>query len=79
MLLFNIPVCFLNPISESIFVCQISLTFLDFWTFSFKTLFQVSYAGYEMEEEVPDPDGAGMKKVIKKTGDQGNLEFTQVI
>jgi hypothetical protein len=32
-----------------------------------------------MEEEVPDPDGAGMKKVIKKTGDQGNLEFTQVI
>jgi hypothetical protein len=32
-----------------------------------------------MEEEVPDPDGAGMKKVTKKTGDQGNLEFTQVI
>jgi hypothetical protein len=38
----------------------------------------VAYAGYEIEEEVPDPDGIGTKKVKTLIGDQGNLEFTQV-
>ncbi len=27
---------------------------------------------------VPNPDGPGLKKVIKKVGDQGNLDFTRL-
>jgi hypothetical protein len=27
---------------------------------------------------VPNPDGRGLKKVMKKVGDQGNLDFTRV-
>ena len=37
----------------------------------------MSYAGYQFEEEVEDPDG-GTKVVVRNVGDQGNLEFTQV-
>jgi nitric oxide synthase oxygenase domain/subunit len=40
--------------------------------------FMIAYAGYMVEEEVPYPDGPGKKKIVKKIGDQGNLEFTQV-
>ncbi len=40
--------------------------------------FMIAYAGYLVEEFIPNPDGYGLKMVTKKIGDQGNLEFTQV-
>jgi len=40
--------------------------------------FMIAYAGYLVEELVPNPDGDGLKRVTRKIGDQGNLEFTQV-
>ena len=41
--------------------------------------FMLAYAGYIKEEMVPNPDGPGIMRKITKFGDQGNLEFTQVI
>lgn len=53
---------------------SISHTCSHYWSLF---LLQVSYAGYQFEEEVEDPDG-GTRTVLRKVGDQGNLEFTQV-
>ena len=41
--------------------------------------FIISYAGYQIEEEIPNPTGPGNIRKIKKIGDQGKLEFTRVI
>ena len=40
--------------------------------------FMIAYAGYLIEEEIPNPRGPGKIRKIKKIGDQGNLEFTRV-
>lgn len=41
--------------------------------------FLISYAGYLIEEEIPNPTGSGKITKIKKIGDQAKLEFTRVI
>jgi nitric oxide synthase oxygenase domain/subunit len=41
--------------------------------------FMISYAGYAIEEEVPNAKGPGTRKKLTKIGDQGNLEFTRVM
>jgi len=40
--------------------------------------FTLGFAGYEIREAIPD-SGDGVKEKIVKIGDQGNLEFTQVM